>query len=95
MSQLSLEWDETASYFNDGPGLVAVGVDADLFDKVAEKLAMSGDLEKACFWSMVDFINAFRSFQLNIILFEDFLLVSSQKNPIPKEFSSIFGTILT
>jgi len=29
-------------------GLVAVGVDADLFDKVAEKLAMSGDLEKVC-----------------------------------------------
>lgn len=39
-------------------GLVAVGVDADLFDKVAEKLATSGDLEKALdfgFWSMVDF----------------------------------------
>ena len=29
-------------------GLVAVGVDADLFDKVAEKLATSGDLEKVC-----------------------------------------------
>ena len=26
---------------------MAVGVDADLFDKVAEKLATSGDLEKA------------------------------------------------
>ncbi|CAE7514711.1 ITGB1BP2 [Symbiodinium sp. CCMP2592] len=29
-------------------GLVAVGVDADLFDKVAGKLAESGDLEKVC-----------------------------------------------
>ena len=45
---------------------MAVGVDADLFDKVAEKLATSGDLEKALDFGVLEYgwlqyFNAFRS----------------------------------
>lgn len=34
---------------------MAVGVDADLFDKVAEKLATSGDLEKALDFGVLEY----------------------------------------
>lgn len=64
-SVVTWKWMKQHPIKNHG-GLVAVGVDADLFDKVAEKLATSGDLEKALDFGVLEYgwlqyFNAFRS----------------------------------